>query len=406
MVLVPLHGVGTQEDLLLPFWLTLTVAAVVLVASFAVLALRQRPQATPLIAPRPLGPALQKLGWLIRVIGLAMFAWLMLAAWGGPDDALNPTALIAYVIIWVFIIAIGSAIVGPLYPLFDPVRTLWLLINGLIKRNPTQGIVGQLPAGIGYWIAPLSLFTFGWLELVLPQGDSTTVLRLFFVLMWLINSMGVTLFGLTWLDRADGFTVVSRLYGQLVPWRRTEDMDLRPGLTAVMTLLLATTLWDGMSERVAQWSTMSKTLGYLSLYLLLAGLFVLTTTIVMKSASAANAFAPSLIPIALGYIVAHYWTFLIIGGQQAIIRSSDPLGVGDDLLGTGGWGISYALVGSGLVASIKVASVVLGHVAGVMVAHRIAARELSQSRWIKDQIPLLVLMVIITITGLLLLFPE
>ena len=406
MVRVPLHGVGTQEDLLLPFWLTLTVAAVVLVASFAVLGRRQRPTTTTLLTPPTPGPVLGALAWLVRIVGLAFFGWMMLAAWGGPDDALNPTALMTYVIVWVFIIAIGSALVGPLYPLVDPVRTVWLLGNALMKRDPARGIVADLPSRIGYWLAPLSLFTFGWLELVLPQGDSTVVLRLFFVIMWLINTMGVALYGLSWLDQADGFTVVSRFYGQLVPWRRTEDMTIRPGLAAVMTLLLATTLWDGLSERASEWSTAGKTIGFLGLYALLAALFVLTTTVLMKIPHAANAFAPSLIPIALGYIVAHYWTFLIIGGQQAIIRSSDPLGVGDDLLGTGGWGISYALVGSGLVATIKVAAVVLGHVCGVMVAHRIAARELPSERWIKDQLPLLMLMVIVTITGLLLLFPE
>lgn len=406
MVHVPLHGVGTQEDLLLPFWLTLVVAAVVLVASFAVLGLRQRPGANPWLRPRTASGPVRAMSWVVRLCGLALFGWMMLAAWGGPDDALNPTALIAYVVVWVFIIAIGSALVGPIYPLVDPVRTMWLAVNLVMKRDSQLGILGELPTSVGYWCAPLSLLTFGWLELVMPQGDSTVVLRLFFVLLWLINSMGVVLFGLSWLDRADGFTVVSRFYGQLVPWRRTEDLALRPGVAAVMTLLLATTLWDGMSERVADWTTAGKTLGYLVLYISLAALFVLVTNVVMKNTNAANLFAPSLIPIALGYIVAHYWTFLIIGGQQALIRSSDPLGVGDDLLGTGGWGISYALVGSGLVATIKVAAVVLGHVAGVMVAHRIAAREMSQARWIKDQIPLLALMVIITITGLILLFPE
>ena len=415
MLAVPLHGVGTQEDLLLPFWLTLTVAGLVVAASFAVLARRTSVVARSIAMPPAFAAAGALLAWLVRIAGLLLFGWMMAAAWGGPDDALNPTALITYVIIWVFIIAVGSALVGPLYPLIDPVRTLWLGANALLKRDPHRGVVGELPVRLGYWLAPTSLLIFAWLELVLPQGASTSVLRLFFVLLWVINAMGVLLFGLSWLDRADGFTVTSRFYGQLspfgkntlrVPLRSAEELELRPGITAVVTLLLATTLWDGLSERSATWSTAGKTLGFLTVYAIIAGLYTLTTSATMRSRGLSNVFAPSLIPIALGYIIAHYWTFMIVGSQQALIRSSDPFGVGDDLLGTGGWGISYALVGSGLVASIKVGSVIAGHVAGVVVAHRIAARQLSPQRWLKDQIPLLLLMIVITITGLLLLFPE
>ena len=420
MLRLPLHGVGTQEDLLLPFWLTLAVAGTVVVVSFAVLGLRRVTTTRTLTLPRAANVAVALVLPLLRVGGLALFGWMMLAAWGGPDDALNPTPLITYVVLWVLVIAIGSAVFGPLYPALDPVRTLWLSVSALLRRQPDRGVLGQLPSRAGYWGASVALIVFAWLELILPQGDSTAVLRTFFLVLWIVNGVGVTLFGTSWLDRADGFTVTSQLYGHLspmtrdpnnalvarVPLRSAENIPVRPGLTAVITLLLATTLWDGLSERFAAWSTLGKTAGFLSAYAALALLYWLSTSAVMKNRQASLMFAPSLVPIALGYIVAHYWTFLIIGGQQAIIRSSDPFGVGQDLLGSGGWGISYALVGSGLVATIKVTAVILGHVAGVLVAHRIAARELPVQRWLKDQIPLLVLMVFITITGLLLLFPE
>src|SRR4029079_17175967 len=47
-------------------------------------------------------------------------------------------------------------------------------------------------------------------------------------------------------------------------------------------------------------------------------------------------FAPSLLPIAAGYVVAHYWSLVVFEGQTTLIRLSDPLGIGANWLGTGG----------------------------------------------------------------------
>ena len=40
-----------------------------------------------------------------------------------------------------------------------------------------------------------------------------------------------------------------------------------------------------------------------------------------------------------GYVLAHYWSLLVIIGQQTVIQLSDPLGNGSNWLGTGGRGI-------------------------------------------------------------------
>ena len=44
--------------------------------------------------------------------------------------------------------------------------------------------------------------------------------------------------------------------------------------------------------------------------------------------------APTLLPIAVGYLIAHYASFLIVQGQGLIRAMSDPLGLGWNLLGT------------------------------------------------------------------------
>lgn len=433
VTLVPLHGVGGQEDLLLPFWLTLLVSGSVIAVSFLVLARHRvpRPARAPLALPSILDRITAWRAWpvLWRTLGLTVTGWTALAAWAGPDDALNPTALVVYVVLWVLVVAVGSALLGPVYPAVDPIRTLWLVLTRITRINPARGLLGQLPERIGLWPAAAGLTAFGWLELAAPANDSTVTLRAFFGALWLIHLVGLTLFGTTWLDRADPFTVASRVYGHLAPvyrdavrglllqspWRRVEAMPVPRGLAAVTIVLLGTTLWDGLRHVIVGGAWVS-TAGLLGSIAVLGAAYHLTTTTAMRTArrtdapdpspALADAIAVSLVPIALGYVIAHYWSFLIVGTQQAVLRSSDPFGVGDDLLGISDWSLSLTLVQAGLVATIKVAAVVLGHVGGVVIAHRRARTLLAPERLTRSQIPLALLMLAITIGGLVLLFPE
>ena len=58
-----------------------------------------------------------------------------------------------------------------------------------------------------------------------------------------------------------------------------------------------------------------------------------------------RSFAHSMIPIALAYLVAHYFSaFLYQEQAQFTYILSDPLGHGSDLFGTAGGGINYGIV--------------------------------------------------------------
>ena len=109
-------------------------------------------------------------------------------------------------------------------------------------------------------------------------------------------------------------------------------------------------------------------------------------------------------PIVAGYFVAHYWSLLVIVGQQAVIQLSDPLGTGANWLGTGGRVADPLLAGATTTAVIQVTAVVVGHVVGVVLAHDRAVALLPRRHAVVGQIPLLVLMVAYTVTGLILLF--
>ena len=110
-------------------------------------------------------------------------------------------------------------------------------------------------------------------------------------------------------------------------------------------------------------------------------------------------------PIVAGYLIAHYFKYAFEVTQATLIYASDPLGKGQDLLGTGDASVNYALTyHPTMLANIKVAAVVLGHVLGVVAAHDRAVRLLPKKHQLTGQLSLLVAMVTFTAGGLYLLF--
>ena len=74
-------------------------------------------------------------------------------------------------------------------------------------------------------------------------------------------------------------------------------------------------------------------------------------------------------PIALAYVVAHYFSLLAYQGQAMAYLVSDPLGDGSNLFGTATAPIDYTVIGADGVWYVQVAALVAGHVAGLMLAH-------------------------------------
>ena len=107
-----------------------------------------------------------------------------------------------------------------------------------------------------------------------------------------------------------------------------------------------------------------------------------------------------LLPIALGYLIAHYLTYLLIDGQRILIAISDPFQRGWDLFGTAFYQPSGAWLPPGLVWTAQLAAVVGGHMLGAWGGHVMAALEaprgMSMSTLRTRQIPLAVVMVGLT----------
>jgi hypothetical protein len=210
------------------------------------------------------------------------------------------------------------------------------------------------------------------------------------------------------LEHADPFEVYFGLAARLSPWgRRTdgrlvvrnplENLDgLEPGsgLVAVVSVLFGSTGFDTFKDTLV-WNNFVTRHDFDKLHADSLGLlaFILGVGLTFSVAAVATGglghiprpqlptqLAHSVVPIVLGYVIAHYLSFLVLQGQQTLIYLSDPLQRGWNVFGTANRGIDYALADApGLLASLKVISVITGHVLGVISSHDRAVRLLHFS---------------------------
>jgi hypothetical protein len=148
------------------------------------------------------------------------------------------------------------------------------------------------------------------------------------------------------------------------------------------------------------------TLGLVVVPLVFLGLYagVVKLCAMLRNASfaaLAGAFAYSLVPIALVYQAAHYFTYLLTQGQLIFALVSDPFGWGWDLFGTAGYEPNISVVDAASVWYSQVALIVGGHVFAVYLAHAAALRHMPDAeRTLRSQFPMVALMILYTVLGL------
>jgi hypothetical protein len=205
----------------------------------------------------------------------------------------------------------------------------------------------------------------------------------------------------------------------------THTADVTPSMMVFVLLLLSTVTFDGFTATPA-WAaiegalyaalaplgrarlTLIGTLGLLGsplafvlVYLAFARWMAWTAGDRLAPGRVARSFVLSLVPIAIAYHLAHYFTYLLIQGQLLIRLASDPLGLGWNLFGTARYRPDIGIVGARAVWYTAVVAIVLGHVLAVYVAHVVALREYRDRRAaLRSQLPMLVLMVGYTVASL------
>ena len=334
---------------------------------------------------------------------------------------------IAPVTVWVvfwLVVPFASALIGDWYTDLSPWRSIGRYLAG-----------EERPAALqrwGVWPAAVLFVAFTWLELVSPSSGEPVVLGFAalgftFLMVAAVAYAGPT----TGLQIFDPFTTYNRLLSAISPLGRDDSgrlvwrgwfrsLPVIPewrGLWVFVIATIGTVSYDGASE--TDWFSAIAgplTFGIAGQTVLLVGsVVVIALGYVGACAIAARLsdggwsagrvaqrFAHTLIPIALAYAFAHYFTLILFEGQLFISAVSDPFGLGWDLFGTADRRVEFFITSTDLVWYIQVASIVSGHVLGVVLAHDRALEDFGRDA-VRSQYAMLALMVGLTTLGLLIL---
>ena len=196
-------------------------------------------------------------------------------------------------------------------------------------------------------------------------------------LAWLvIMIIGAVLGGRRWIGAADPFEVYATTVARLSPWRRSGDgslrlvnplaglnaADLPVGSAGVVAVLLGSTAFDSFANlswwiQTVQSSDASPVLWETGGLLTMIGIVLITFAAAsawlarfpdragrrLPPSEAVRAMSGSLVPIVVGYAIAHYATLLIVEGQRVVVNLSDPLGLGWNVFGTADLAVSTAI---------------------------------------------------------------
>src|SRR5712692_4937119 len=441
------HGFGERYELPLPLTLFLTASGLVVLVSFAVMALFLRSGSDLRDYPRVhllgtwFGPLIASATVILalRLVALFLFLLVIVACIFGEQRAFkNIAPVMVWAIAWVGF-AYVAALAGNLWALVNPLDTLFRWTENLYAQTGRRlSLDLPYPSRLGVWPAVALFLGFVWMELVWEGADAparlATALLVYSGLTWL----GMLLFGRNkWLRRGEIFSVVYGYLARFAPLEaRTVDgrreWNLRPyavGLLpreplgpseiVLVILILAAVSYDGFLETPA-WAAIVERFGYehapLKTAGLLGGLLLFLAAYLFvcgaierlgssgpsaSRARTAGLFVLTLVPIAIAYHVAHYLSFFLMAGQYLVPLASDPLGQGWDLFGGARHFIRLSIIDARAVWYVSVAAIVAGHVVAVFLAHVVALREFSTRRAaLRSQVPMVALMVAYTMTSL------
>ena len=452
------HALASRQDLPVPAWLFAWGASIVLIVSFFALAAAWRKPRFEREHWRPLGAGfsraivsmpVQVLCGLIGVFLLGVGVYAGLRGTVAPDR--NFALTFFFVTVWLGF-PFFSAIFGDLFRPFNPWRAI-----GRAAGAGFRLLAGQRPAHLAYperlgrWPAAIGLIAVVWLEVVYggsggvavgldPQTATTAALVYSGYTLAMMAVFGVQ----EWCEKGEVFSVYFGMFSRLGAFG-VEDGRLGrrrmltastswatiPGSAALVIASIATTSFDGASEgafkdplgTVTGWiedtgvslltaQRLTDTIfillcfGGVTLVYMLGVRGMRTVRGAPSMAKLRDGFAHTLIPIALAYLVAHYFSLFVFQEQaQFGYLLSDPLGTATtDLFGTANSGIDYTILSANAIWYVQVGALIFGHVLGLVLAHdRAIAYWSDYKQAARSQYWMLAVMVAFTCFGLYLL---
>ena len=362
----------------------------------------------------------------------------------GHQNPFKNLAPVAVWVIWWVGMALLCAFVGNVWALLNPFAALFGFFEWAAERCDRRLSLGlPYPSRFGAWPACLLLLVFAWLELVAPGRDAPRNIAIAILLYSALTFAGYAAFGReVWLKNGDVFAVVFDLFGRFAPLHFSHERgwhwSLRPYAAGLRThhpldassiaftlLVLGTVTVDGFMETPLWASAVEGLFAAVNLqpgnpraYMLLASGFLIAGPLLLAAfymtairimagmtgfvaAPLAGLFVLSLVPIAIAYHLAHYFSLLAIAGQFIIPLASDPFGYGWDLFGTTLYRIDIGIVDARFIWYLSVVAIVTGHMIAVWLAHLTACEVYHDPALArKSQYPMLILMIGYTMLSL------
>ncbi len=444
------HGFGQRYDLPASLALYLYAGAGVVIVSFVLIvlfsadqvgakAIRYPRRAIPFLVTVARSPLPRLVGGVIGVLALA--TTVITGLFGSSDPTKNPAEYVTWIYFWAATV-IASGLVGNLWYLLNP----WAAIYDAMTRVVRLGPAWKLP-NIGVWPAAAFYFSFACLELTSGMANRPWLIAVAALAYTCITLVGMLLFGRDeWLERCEAFTVLFSVVGGFGPIEAERDEQgrittvfLRPwgvGLlkpspngwdrVVFVILMLSTLAFDGIVA-TPSWQDFTiamepywlplgpfgfffnRTLGLVLVTLAFLLIFVAFMELVIYFGNrkvdlkaTISAFALTLVPIALVYNAAHNYSYVLVQSQGLIPLLNDPLAKGWHLWpAVAAYVPSFALAQASTVWYAQIILIVLGHVIAVYLSHlRAGERFRTAQRALLSQYPMLLLMVMYTMTSL------
>jgi hypothetical protein len=412
-------------------------AGATIVLTFAAMALFFRERSfTGVSAGRKLLSVSPSVSSGIRGIALLVLLFTVCAGFVGVQDPYRNLITTMVWVTWWVGFAFVCALVGDLWALASPFR---IPFKGLLKY----------PKRLGAWPAVALFFAFAWAELVWHDKDVPAYLAGLVLGYAVLTWAAMALFGThAWLKNGEAFSIAFGVLGRFAPLYAPggtlrvrvpgagllADERVPVSIAVFVLLMLSSVTCDGFFETplmrsletaalsspplasalfaASEWGLdesqliASATLAafpviFVAAFWLTAWAMVRVSRKQRSVTEAACAFVLTLVPIAVAYHLAHYFSLLVTAGQFMIPLVSDPFGFGWNLFGTAGYKVDLGAVSPYVFWYGAVILIVTGHVIAVVLAHVAALRLFGSARAAAaSQAPMVALMVAYTMLSL------
>jgi hypothetical protein len=383
----------------------------------------RRPPPCPVMHPAD-DPQPGTSGGMLGLVGVATLTLIVATGIAGSQiDRWNPAPVVV-ALLFGGLLPLAQLTAGDVWSRVSPWPAAIQLFAGW--RRPPAPLPPVPATAVGAW--PAAAFLAMLLVAVTSTSPWSPRAVAFAVLSYAaLTWTAMLLFGAAWwLRHGEVVTVVARLFAALSVRRRPFAAGLFGASAGAGTVVLVVLLVAGgflqALVRTRVWETAWQSLGVqpgdLGRAHVAAALIVVTTLVASTYGSACvavraaipdwpvrditRAFALALVPVAALFHVAAGIEHVVVDAQQALRLASDPFGLGTNVLGTRSWPI--VPLDAVIVWHVQLVLVVLAHVVAVYVAHVRALVLLDRPRLaMLSQVPMLLLMLLYTVTGLWLL---